>query len=158
MHYTLIKTKKQVFFGNVSNFFEKISFLNIIFNKKQPFSTVKSARAGRVCASPKNKRHHTGALFWQLDFAIRRTTRRITQYTATAVCEPDSRMRSLRTQRQLHISDVHSNQREPVASVPRQKNKRHHTGACYLLVETTGLEPVTPCMSSKYSNQLSYAS
>ena len=26
------------------------------------------------------------------------------------------------------------------------------------LVETTGLEPVTPCMSSKYSNQLSYAS
>ena len=28
----------------------------------------------------------------------------------------------------------------------------------YYLVETTGLEPVTPCMSSKYSNQLSYAS
>ena len=28
---------------------------------------------------------------------------------------------------------------------------------CFL-VETTGLEPVTPCMSSKYSNQLSYAS
>ena len=27
-----------------------------------------------------------------------------------------------------------------------------------LLVETTGLEPVTPCMSSKYSDQLSYAS
>ncbi len=27
-----------------------------------------------------------------------------------------------------------------------------------LLVETTGIEPVTPCMSSKYSNQLSYAS
>ncbi len=26
------------------------------------------------------------------------------------------------------------------------------------LVETTGIEPVTPCMSSKYSNQLSYAS
>ncbi len=26
------------------------------------------------------------------------------------------------------------------------------------MVETTGLEPVTPCMSSKYSNQLSYAS
>lgn len=24
-----------------------------------------------------------------------------------------------------------------------------------LLVETAGLEPVTPCMSSKYSNQLS---
>ena len=28
----------------------------------------------------------------------------------------------------------------------------------FLMVETTGLEPVTPCMSSKYSNQLSYAS
>ncbi len=26
------------------------------------------------------------------------------------------------------------------------------------MVETTGIEPVTPCMSSKYSNQLSYAS
>lgn len=26
------------------------------------------------------------------------------------------------------------------------------------LVETTGIEPVTPCMSSKYSNHLSYAS
>ncbi len=28
----------------------------------------------------------------------------------------------------------------------------------FVLVETTGIEPVTPCMSSKYSNQLSYAS
>ena len=28
----------------------------------------------------------------------------------------------------------------------------------FYLVETTGFEPVTPCMSSKYSNQLSYAS
>ena len=27
-----------------------------------------------------------------------------------------------------------------------------------VMVETTGIEPVTPCMSSKYSNQLSYAS
>ncbi len=27
-----------------------------------------------------------------------------------------------------------------------------------VLVETSGLEPLTPCMSSKYSNQLSYAS
>ena len=26
------------------------------------------------------------------------------------------------------------------------------------MVETSGLEPLTPCMSSKYSNQLSYAS
>ncbi len=26
------------------------------------------------------------------------------------------------------------------------------------MVETTGIEPVPPCMSSKYSNQLSYAS
>ena len=29
---------------------------------------------------------------------------------------------------------------------------------CFFLVETTGLEPVTPCMSSMYSSQLSYAS
>ena len=28
----------------------------------------------------------------------------------------------------------------------------------FLFMETTGFEPVTPCMSSKYSNQLSYAS
>ncbi len=28
----------------------------------------------------------------------------------------------------------------------------------FFVVETTGLGPVTPCMSSKYSNQLSYAS
>ena len=28
----------------------------------------------------------------------------------------------------------------------------------FFMVETTGIEPVTPCMSSKYSNQLSYAS
>ena len=28
----------------------------------------------------------------------------------------------------------------------------------FILLETTGIEPVTPCMSSKYSNQLSYAS
>ena len=28
----------------------------------------------------------------------------------------------------------------------------------YFLVETIGIEPMTPCMSSMYSNQLSYAS
>ena len=32
------------------------------------------------------------------------------------------------------------------------------SGACSDVVETSGLEPMTPCMSSKYSNQLSYAS
>ena len=31
-------------------------------------------------------------------------------------------------------------------------------GCFFCGVETTGIEPVTPCMSSKYSNQLSYAS
>ena len=31
-------------------------------------------------------------------------------------------------------------------------------GVFFYLVETSGLEPLTPCMSSKYSNQLSYAS
>ena len=39
------------------------------------------------------------------------------------------------------------------------KQKRDNLSASpSVLVETTGLEPVTPCMSSKYSNQLSYAS
>ncbi len=47
------------------------------------------------------------------------------------------------------------------------KNKRAFV-LCYCMklaqihpfsfMETTGIEPVTPCMSSKYSNQLSYAS
>ena len=38
------------------------------------------------------------------------------------------------------------------------KKKPHPVRMRFFLVETTGLEPVTPCMSSKYSNQLSYAS
>ena len=38
----------------------------------------------------------------------------------------------------------------------KQKNTSY--GAFFVLVETTGIEPVTPCMSSKYSNRLSYAS
>lgn len=29
---------------------------------------------------------------------------------------------------------------------------------CFHMVETSGLEPPTPCMSSRYSDQLSYAS
>ncbi len=32
------------------------------------------------------------------------------------------------------------------------------TNVLLLLVETIGIEPMTPCMSSRYSNQLSYAS
>ncbi len=36
--------------------------------------------------------------------------------------------------------------------------KDHPVGWSFCVVETTGIEPVTPCMSSKYSNQLSYAS
>ncbi len=45
-------------------------------------------------------------------------------------------------------------------SVPllHQIIKAHPKVCLYYLVETTGIEPVTPCMSSKYSNQLSYAS
>ncbi len=38
------------------------------------------------------------------------------------------------------------------------KNKRTTEVVLLFMVETTGIEPVTPCMSSKYSNQLSYAS
>ena len=33
-----------------------------------------------------------------------------------------------------------------------------HIAALFVLVETAELESATPCMSSKYSNQLSYAS
>ncbi len=36
--------------------------------------------------------------------------------------------------------------------------KGYRVGIPFCLVETGGLEPLTPCMSSKYSNQLSYAS
>ena len=38
------------------------------------------------------------------------------------------------------------------------KAKKAPQGCFFVLVETSGLEPLTPCMSSKYSNQLSYAS
>ena len=43
-------------------------------------------------------------------------------------------------------------------SYEENRKNTHLRGKCVLLVETTGLGPVTPCMSSKYSNQLSYAS
>ncbi len=37
--------------------------------------------------------------------------------------------------------------------------KKYRRSVSYgIFMETTGIEPVTPCMSSKYSNQLSYAS
>ena len=38
------------------------------------------------------------------------------------------------------------------------KKKPHPVRMRFFLVETSGLEPLTPCMSSKYSSQLSYAS
>ena len=53
---------------------------------------------------------------------------------------------------------VQRGMREQVRAVPQKMNKSTQMGAFVHLVETTGLEPVTPCMSSKYSNQLSYAS
>ena len=40
----------------------------------------------------------------------------------------------------------------------RDKKERHPIGCRSFLVETTGIEPVTSCMSSMHSNQLSYAS
>ena len=40
----------------------------------------------------------------------------------------------------------------------KRKVLKSHDLKTFLLVETSGLEPLTPCMSSKYSNQLSYAS
>ena len=38
------------------------------------------------------------------------------------------------------------------------KNKREINSLLFFMVETAELESATPCMSSKYSNQLSYAS
>lgn len=38
------------------------------------------------------------------------------------------------------------------------KSRRKRYEACGDVVETTGVEPVTSCMSSRHSNQLSYAS
>ena len=38
------------------------------------------------------------------------------------------------------------------------KNESDLERSLSFLVETTGIEPVTSCMSSKHSNQLSYAS
>ena len=38
------------------------------------------------------------------------------------------------------------------------KQKRTSLTSVFVLVETTGIEPVTSCMSSMHSNQLSYAS
>ena len=38
------------------------------------------------------------------------------------------------------------------------KNKRVYNPLVFVMVETVELESTTPCMSSKYSNQLSYAS
>ena len=40
----------------------------------------------------------------------------------------------------------------------KRKSKQNRVRFCLPVVETTRLELVTPCMSSKYSNQLSYAS
>gem|GEM_PF-4569280 len=37
------------------------------------------------------------------------------------------------------------------------KNKPEQSKLCSDVVKTSGLEPPTPCMSSRYSNQLSYA-
>ena len=48
---------------------------------------------------------------------------------------------------------------EVVEQRPPSKTKKAPLWVLFLfLVETSGLEPLTPCMSSKYSNQLSYAS
>lgn len=59
---------------------------------------------------------------------------------------------------QLILSDA---VREELVSSNRkqlQKNPVRLFGPGFDLVETAGLEPATSCMSSKRSNQLSYAS
>lgn len=51
---------------------------------------------------------------------------------------------------------------EPAGSHPvlhqLYKSRIYLSISCFCMVETTGFEPVTSCMSSKHSNQLSYAS
>ena len=84
-----------------------------------------------------------GVLFssvgWVLLFVGR--TRRMTQYTH---------------RKGAYANHIHA-EREVVKPRFRQ-TKRTPRGCPFCLVETGGLEPLTPCMSSKYSNQLSYAS
>ena len=47
---------------------------------------------------------------------------------------------------------------EPLFYCFNNKRKKPPNGDFPFMVETTGLEPVTPCTSSKCSSQLSYAS
>ncbi len=42
--------------------------------------------------------------------------------------------------------------------LPRKAKSLENQGFWGYMVETIGIEPMTPCMSSRYSNQLSYAS
>ena len=60
----------------------------------------------------------------------------------------------------LHPDAIYmqKNSSESTDTAKQQKTKTPPDLGGVLLVETTGLEPVTSCMSSKYSNQLSYAS
>ena len=44
------------------------------------------------------------------------------------------------------------------ADIAKKQKSRMLMHSGFFMVETTRFELVTPCMSSKYSNQLSYAS
>jgi hypothetical protein len=45
-----------------------------------------------------------------------------------------------------------------VTQPPKARNKKAPFGAFYLLAEWTGLEPATPGVTGRYSNQLNYHS
>ena len=92
------------------------------------------------------KRHHYGCLK-QLDFA------HFGQYTCSLHLKSD--LFDLRERYANRLQAQSACQAQSYAGPP---NKKAPLWVPFCLVETTGLEPVTPCMSSKYSNQLSYAS
>ncbi len=92
---------------------------------------------------------------WILLFVGR--TRRITQYSAERNAPPYSRTSRVRTMQGCEAI-VRTKMVARGGSRLSPQNKKAPLRVPFVLVETSGLEPLTPCMSSKYSNQLSYAS
>ena len=86
----------------------------------------------------------------QPDFLVekRKVASRLTDGIAHAVSV------SVQTRKEARDADSGQN---IIFGEEKQKSLNNQAFSSYL-VETTGIEPVTSCMSSKHSNQLSYAS
>ena len=86
----------------------------------------------------------------QPDFLVekRKVASRLTDGIAHAVSV------SVQTRKEARDADSGQN---IIFGDEKQKSLNNQAFSSYL-VETTGIEPVTSCMSSKHSNQLSYAS